>query len=95
MGRWTPAQTGGRSLPQPADEQQFQRWSGMDDQQQPPQERWQPTYNSRQVRLLLLRLLLLPAPATLRHETAVMSRLLVQPPPSRGQFMLNGMALKL
>jgi hypothetical protein len=53
VGRWTPAQTGGRSLPQPADQQQFQRWSGMDDQQQ-PQERWQPTYDGRQVRLPLL-----------------------------------------
>jgi hypothetical protein len=44
-------QTGGRSLPQPQDQQQYQQWSSMDEQQQAGQDRWQATYDGRQVGL--------------------------------------------
>lgn len=43
-------QTGGRSLPQPEDQQRYQQWSGADEQQL-PQDRWQATYDGRQVGL--------------------------------------------
>jgi Ycf66 protein N-terminus len=51
VGRWQPMQTGSRSLPQPEDQQQFQQWSGMEQQQQ-PQDSWQATYTGREVRVL-------------------------------------------